>query len=508
MGKRITSLQEITTVTDNDFIPVDNQANGARKLSAGFLNDIEDALDGKQDALTAGDNINIAQDGTISATDTTYTAGTNVDITNGVISATDTTYTAGTNITITNGEISATDTDTLSGLTDTAISSPSDGDALVYDSTSGKWVNSGVASDIGDLNDVDITTPSNGQVLSYDSTSQEWVNTTPSAGSSVSVTQVQSTGTKIATVTVDGTGTDLYAPTPTEVVANPSGTGSTDLTKINIGGTIYDIPSGGSSSSTLAGLTDVDLSSPTNGQALVYDATNQEWINANVGGGGGGYSETTLWDDVLTPDTSGSDITLSSALTNYDQLLFTMKPANSTEITFAYVPVSELEVNGTYGVTSLSGFMTSAYFTYNSATSINIKSWASANKTQYRKIIGIKYGGGGSSSSSLNYSTEEQVVGTWIDGKPLYEITLEYTITNQGATASFDITTDMPITNTVRSCETIFEYEYQSEQYSLVNSPAVYYFKIGNTNSIKFNMGSGTVSGDLTATLRYTKNSD
>lgn len=213
MGKRITSLTEITTVTENDYIPVDNAATGARKLSADFINDLEDEIDGKQDALTAGANISITQDGTISATDTTYTAGTNVDITNGVISATDTTYTAGTNITITNGEISATDTDTLSGLTDTTISSPSDGDALVYDSTSGKWVNGGVASDIGDLNDVDITSPSNGQVLSYNSTSQEWENTTPSAGSSVSVTQVQSTGTKIATVTVDNVDTDLYAPT-------------------------------------------------------------------------------------------------------------------------------------------------------------------------------------------------------------------------------------------------------------------------------------------------------
>lgn len=42
----------------------------------------------KQDLLTAGENISIAQDGTISATDTTYTAGVGIDITNGVISST------------------------------------------------------------------------------------------------------------------------------------------------------------------------------------------------------------------------------------------------------------------------------------------------------------------------------------------------------------------------------------------------------------------------------------
>lgn len=511
MGKRITSLQEITTVTDNDFIPVDNQSSGVRKLSAGFLNDIEDALDGKQDALTAGANINIAQDGTISATDTTYTAGTNVDITNGVISATD------------------TDTDALSELTDTAISSPSDGDALVYDSTSGKWVNGGVASDIGDLNDVDITTPTDGQVLSYDATNQEWVNA--DAGSDVSVTQIQSSGTKIATVTVDNVDTDLYAPTPIEVEANPQGTGSTDLTKIDVGGTIYNIPSGGGGGSTSSyGYTNPSSSSGSDGDIYnkiedvtgtdetvttpvsvttnttfqfpksiseystitvigsnggtdfepqtvavenigadmnhqtyigtsgvlwykttdsvvmwatnaeitscygtytnshkivdIYQKTSNSWskyedkgsiVVANPSGtattdlekisidgtiydipsgGGSGYEETVLWDDILTPDISGSDITLSDAVTNYNQLLFVLKPANSTEITYAYFPVSELEVSGTYGIIAIGGYSTYAYFTYNSATSLNIKSWASADKTQYQKIIGIKFGSG------------------------------------------------------------------------------------------------------------------
>lgn len=58
-------------------------------------------LAGKQDKLIAGSNIQIAADGkTISATDTTYTAGTNVQISAGnVISATDTTYSAFTGAT-------------------------------------------------------------------------------------------------------------------------------------------------------------------------------------------------------------------------------------------------------------------------------------------------------------------------------------------------------------------------------------------------------------------------
>lgn len=50
---------------------------------------LETALEGKQDALTAGENIQI-EDGVISATDTTYTAGTGISIENGVISNTQT----------------------------------------------------------------------------------------------------------------------------------------------------------------------------------------------------------------------------------------------------------------------------------------------------------------------------------------------------------------------------------------------------------------------------------
>lgn len=55
--------------------------------------DLQTALSGKQDTLTAGSNITIF-DNTISATDTTYTAGSNIQINSNVISATDTTYSA------------------------------------------------------------------------------------------------------------------------------------------------------------------------------------------------------------------------------------------------------------------------------------------------------------------------------------------------------------------------------------------------------------------------------
>lgn len=67
----------------------------------------------------------------------------------------------------------------LSELPDTDIADPEQGQILVYDETSQKWVNSddfqGVTS-LDALTDTNISSPSTGQVLMYDDTSQKWIN--------------------------------------------------------------------------------------------------------------------------------------------------------------------------------------------------------------------------------------------------------------------------------------------------------------------------------------------
>lgn len=98
MGKRIIALQNTSDITNDTYIPVDSESNGAKKISAGFINNIVTdvtvdntsvvnngvaaiSLSDKQDVLTPGTNIQI-QNNTISATDTTYSNFSGTDGTN------------------------------------------------------------------------------------------------------------------------------------------------------------------------------------------------------------------------------------------------------------------------------------------------------------------------------------------------------------------------------------------------------------------------------------------
>jgi hypothetical protein len=67
----------------------------------------------------------------------------------------------------------------LESLTDTSITSPVDGQFLVYDTATSKWINDDSAID--NLGDVTITSPTDGQALVYDNATSSWVNETPAS---------------------------------------------------------------------------------------------------------------------------------------------------------------------------------------------------------------------------------------------------------------------------------------------------------------------------------------
>ena len=105
----------------------------------------------------------------------------------------------------------------------------------------------------------------------------------------------------------DGKNNDMF-------VKYSTGGGSTAITNlyIKISGAWVEVSTGGGGgSSTLSGLTDVALSSPTNGQALVYDSTSSKWVN------GAGQADATRKIYVGTcstaADTATKEVTIPSA---------------------------------------------------------------------------------------------------------------------------------------------------------------------------------------------------
>jgi hypothetical protein len=68
----------------------------------------------------------------------------------------------------------------ISSMNDTNISSPTNGQTLVYDSATDKWVNGnsggGGSSTLSGLTDTAISSPTNGQTLTYNSSTSKWEN--------------------------------------------------------------------------------------------------------------------------------------------------------------------------------------------------------------------------------------------------------------------------------------------------------------------------------------------
>ena len=67
----------------------------------------------------------------------------------------------------------------LDDLTDVDASSPTDGQALVYDD--GNWIAATPPLAVDDLTDVDASSPTDGQVLTYNNSSGNWEAATPAA---------------------------------------------------------------------------------------------------------------------------------------------------------------------------------------------------------------------------------------------------------------------------------------------------------------------------------------
>lgn len=206
----------------------------------------------------------------------------------------------------------------------------------------------------------------------------------------------------------------------------------------------------------LEDLGDVNLSSPADGDALIYDAQNQEWVNGEVGG---------AVDDVQM---NGQSIVANkiASFQNYVEL---------TQSEYDALPASKLTDGILYCI----------------------------------KDTGIVEG---EKFAPVIYSLEEREIGVWIDGKPLYEITWDGIVTISSSSRTYTSFYNMTDLN-VEKCISATGYLNASVNVRFLS------FADGTTYpiAITFNANSKTLqlitqgytgTYPVCVTLRYTKTTD
>lgn len=184
----------------------------------------------------------------------------------------------------------------------------------------------GGATTLDQLDDVVITSPTNGQALIYNATSQMWVNGTIQSGTDMATVWsalAAATNEQINASHLSGVLADYVTATSLQTILGDYLTqtaadqryitiayfdrlfraynGDTLVSHNDTTTTIDNIKAmfgfwteqyisalgrgtGGSTAMYLSSLADVLLTSPQNGQALVYDSAAHKWVNGNVGG--------------------------------------------------------------------------------------------------------------------------------------------------------------------------------------------------------------------------------
>ena len=248
----------------------------------------------------------------------------------------------------------------IDDLSDVNASAPSNGEALVYNSTSGNWESSTISAStswgsitgtlssqtdlqsalngkldttavIDDLSDVSAPSPSNGQSLVYNSTSGNWEANTVSTstawgditGTLSSQSDLQSAlNGKLDTTAVIDDLSDVNAPTPSngEALVYNSLSGNWESSVISASVSWGSITGTLSSQTDLQtalngkldttavinDISDINAASPSNGQALIYNSTSGDWENGNIS------NDAAIWGNITGTLSSQTD--LQSAL--------------------------------------------------------------------------------------------------------------------------------------------------------------------------------------------------
>lgn len=195
---------------------------------------------------------------------------------------------------------------------------------------------------------------------------------------------------------------------------------------------------GSGGSSTLDGLDDVDISSLSDGQGLFYDSTEQKWKNADPPSGGGDVTDV-LQDGQSVVDEHGvARITTPSVPSDIDDLSDVDLSSPTTDDYLGYDSQTGKWVNKpvSSGGGNVDDVQVNGVSVVDQNKVAQIKGYKEVTKAQYDALPASKESDGilycikdtGDLASTMYapviYSTEEREIGVWIDGKPLYELTV------------------------------------------------------------------------------------
>tara|TARA_B100000963_G_C22639257_1_gene679458 strand:+ start:279 stop:3875 length:3597 start_codon:yes stop_codon:yes gene_type:complete len=211
----------------------------------------------------------------------------------------------------------------LPDLTDVNISSPADGEALVWNQTAGKWQAQQLV--IVGVNQFSVQTvaASGGGSLAYNQGTGVFTfapSTNTGGGGGISLTDLS-----VTTGTANGSGALAYSNTngvftytPPDLSGYSTFSGSyADLTNkpVLFSGSYNDLTNKPTIPSILNDLTDVNAGSPTDGHVLKWDNSTTKWIAAPdlTSSGGGGIALTDISVSKPNPTASGGgDVTYNS----------------------------------------------------------------------------------------------------------------------------------------------------------------------------------------------------
>ena len=304
-----------------------------------------------------------------------------------------------------------------------------------------------------------------------------------------------------------------------------------DESKFLKGDGTWDTVSAGSAS--LAGLTDVDLNNPTDGQALVYDATNQEWVNGEAGntdyveltqaeynaltpeeqmngtlyfitdgeggGGSGGDGDTNVYgafidtNRVIQAETSvGSSDTYTAT---QDCMVVILLPIGNHN-TYVYIDGVK--------VINMSG-MPNTYYDY---TTIPLKkgqvmTFDFGSTSGYIAVYGLTFGTQNIFTPQI-FSLEERCIGVWIDNKPLYQKSIAFDNTSS-TNLSIDVRT-LSIDTLAYKRIWVKNTGYQVNTYFNTSEDQVHSY-YDETGYIHIRRGTA-FAGNGYITIQYTKTTD